>query len=134
VPPELEDEGALEPLLEEPPPHPASTVASNKLPRSAVLVALEPRHAPRLTALGRLFNESGTAAVDIVRAPVKTKCPGRYESALAKPMLAACRVVIGISAKRGRNASPARKKVTIRPHVRPFRSGQRTSAALGARR
>jgi hypothetical protein len=67
---ELEDEGALEPLLEEPPPHPVSTAASNKLPRSAVLEALALRHVRGLAALGRLFRESGTTAVDMVRAPV----------------------------------------------------------------
>jgi len=77
---ELEDEGALEPLLEEPPPHPARTVANSKLPRSAVLDALELPHAPRLTALGRVFSESGTTAVDMVRAPIKYLVPWAVRS------------------------------------------------------
>jgi hypothetical protein len=32
--------------------------------------------------LRRLFLESGTTAVDMVRAPLKTRCPGRYVAAL----------------------------------------------------
>jgi hypothetical protein len=47
---ELEEEGVLEPLLEDPPPHPARTAASSVAPKSAALGSLEPAHAQRFAA------------------------------------------------------------------------------------
>jgi hypothetical protein len=47
---ELEDEGVLEPLPEDPPPHPARTAPSSAAPKSAALESLEPGHAQRFAA------------------------------------------------------------------------------------
>jgi hypothetical protein len=47
---ELEEEGVLEPLPEDPPPHPARTAASSAAPKSAALESREPEHAHRFAA------------------------------------------------------------------------------------
>jgi hypothetical protein len=92
---ELEGEDVLEPLLEDPPPHPARTAASSNAPKGAVLENLEPEHAQQLAASVLPFSESAITDVDMVRAPVKTQClcPKRRSWPLIAPAwgLGCCR-------------------------------------------
>lgn len=69
---ELEDEGALELLPDDPPPHPARTAASSRLPRSAVFDSLE--HAQLLAASALPCSESRMTGVDMILAPLKVLC------------------------------------------------------------
>jgi hypothetical protein len=68
---ELEDDDVLELLPDDPPPHPARTAASSKVPTSGVRASLEQQCARCSAASGLACSRSEMTDVDMVRAPIK---------------------------------------------------------------